>query len=567
MGRQNIFIFFLFLLIIMSGCATRASLSGGPKDIEPPVLDTIKSTPNYKTRFYPKIIKLYFNEWINLKNKNQILISPPPDKNPVISYRGKHVKIEFDETDTLRPNTTYTINFGKSIVDFTESNPVENFTFIFSTGDKIDSLEIEGTVINAYDDKAQKDITVMLYDTEDDSIVTYSKPYYFANTDKKGHFKISHIKPGYFKVFALKDINNNYLFDSEEEEIGFVDTMVLIKEDTITKNILIKLFKPVPALRITGKSIAAYGKLKIEYNRMPDSVKIINSSVPVFEKEIINDSCLIWYDNKDTPDSINLVIKNELKIDTLNFKIRKGFKKPVALVLKSKKSSIKLYPEKDLILKFNQPVFVSDTNKGRMIVRDSVYIQTDTLEDEIRDTMLNSIEFNIEKDSLDPRKLIIKGKWNEGTGYILRLLPGFVKSLYGKLNDTIAINFTIGKKEDYSSLTIHLDSLNKEVSYIVILKKQKKDIEKQVIREKDVKDISYIGLIPGKYTLEVIEDTNRNGRWDGGDYFKKTKEEKIYTFSLSELKKNWDQEENIILKEKTQGKNILNTKKQDDTKK
>ncbi len=567
MGRQNKFILFILLLIIISGCAKRASLSGGPKDIEPPVLDTIKSTPNYQTHFYPKTIKLYFNEWINLKKKNQILISPPLGKNPNISYRGKHVKIEFDETDTLRPNTTYTINFGKSIVDFTEGNPVENFTFIFSTGDKIDSLEIEGKVVSAYDNKAQKDITVMLYDTEEDSIVTYSKPYYFATTDKNGHFKISHIKPGYFKVFALKDINNNYLFDSEEEEIGFVDTMVLIKEDTINKNILIKLFKPIPSLRITGKSISAYGKLKIEYNRTPDSVRIISSSVPVFEKEIIKDSCLIWYDNKEAKDSINLIIKSEQKTDTLIFKIRKGFEKAVALVLKSKKSGIKLYPEKDLILEFNQPVFVSDTNKGKMIIKDSIYVQTDTLEDEVRDTMLNMIEYSVEKDSLDPRKIIVKGKWNEGTGYILRLLPGFVKSLYGELNDTIAINFVIGKKEDYSNLAIHLDSLNKEMSYIVILKKQKKDIEKNVFSGKEVIDINYTGLMPGKYTLEVIEDTNRNGRWDGGDYFKKTKEEKIYTFSLSELKKNWEQEENIILKEKTQGKNIFNTKKQDDTKK
>ena len=556
------YIFVFFSLMTLASCAKRATLTGGPKDTTPPVLDTIKSTPNYQTHFYPKTIKLYFNEWINLKKKNQILISPPLGKKPDISYRGKHVKIEFDQTDTLKPNTTYTINFGKSIVDFTEGNPVENFTYIFSTGDKIDSLEIEGKVVGAYDNKAKKDITVMLYDTDEDSIVTYAKPYYFATTDKNGKFKISHIKPGYFKVFALKDINNNYLFDSEEEEIGFVDTMVLIKEDTIKKNILIKLFKPIPSLRITGKSIAGYGKLKIEYNRKPDSIKIIASSVPVFEKEIINDSCLIWYDNKEAKDSINLIVKSEQKTDTLIFKIRKGFEKPVALVLKSKKSGIKLYPEKDLILEFNQPVFASDTSKGKMIIKDSIYVQTDTLKDEVRDTMLNTIEFYVKKDSLNPRKLKIMGKWNEGTGYILRLLPGFAKSLYGELNDTVAISFITGKKEDYSNLTIHLDSLNKEKSYIVILKKQKEDIERNVFSGKEVIYINYTGLMPGKYTLEVIEDTNGNGRWDGGDYFKKTKEEKIYTFTLSELKKNWDQEENIILKEKIKEKN-----KQDDIKK
>ena len=534
--------------MIIAGCANKATLTGGPKDTTPPVLDKEKSTPNFQTKFYPKTLILYFDEWINLKKKNQILISPPLNKNPDISYRGKHVKIVFDKTDTLRPNTTYTINFGKSIVDFTEGNPVENFTYVFSTGDKIDSLEIEGKVISAFDHKPQKDITVMLYDTDEDSIVTYAKPYYFATTGKNGKFKISHIKEGYFKIFALKDANNNYLFDSDEEEIGFVDTMVEINNDTVNKNILIKLFKPVPPLRMTGKSIADYGKLKIEYNRIPDSIKIVKSSVPVFEKEIINDSCLIWYDNKDTLDSINLIIKNELETDTLIFKIRKPFEKPAALILKNRQSGKKLYPEKELILEFNQPVFVSDTSKGRMIVKDSVFNHIDTLTDEIKDTMLNIIDFIVIKDSLNPRKLKFKGNWKEGTNYVLRLFPGFARTLFNISNDSTDINFIVGKKENYAGLLIHFDSLDIDKNYIVLLKKQKNEVEKNIIKRKNVMDIKYTGLNPGKYTLEVIEDTNNNDRWDGGDYFKKTKEEKIYTFTLSELKKNWDQQENIILK-------------------
>ena len=543
-------IFLFLLLLIFTGCAKRASLSGGPKDITPPVLDTLKSTRNYQTDFYPRTVKFYFDEWITLKNKNQILISPPTDKKLDISYRGKHVKVEFDKSDTLRANTTYTINFGKSIVDFTEGNPVENFSFVFSTGDKIDSLEIEGKVIGANDGKPKKDITVMLYDTNEDSIVTFSKPYYFANTGKNGKFKISHIKPGYFKIFALKDKNNNYLFDMDEEEIGFVDTMVLINDDTIKKKILIKLFKPIPPLRITDKSVSAFGKIKIEYNRTPDSIRILSSSVPIYENEIKGDSCLIWYNNTATPDSINIVLKNEAKIDTLIFKIRKGYKKPVKLILKSNKTGIKLYPEKNLILEFNQPVFLSDVKKGKMIVKDSIYFKADTLDSEIRDTMLNTITFDVAKDTIDPDRLILSAKWKEGTNYILRLLPGFAKSLYKTTNDTVLINFSIGKKENYSNLTIHLDSLDKGKTYVVVLKKQKKEIEKKIIQKGVKYNINFYGLIPGKYTLDIIEDTNKNGKWDGGDYFKKTEAEKKYTFSLSELKKNWDQEENITIQSK-----------------
>ena len=542
--------------IILSSCAKPATPSGGPRDKTPPKLVEKKSTQNYQTNYYPKKIALYFDEWITLKNKNQILISPPLDKKPKISYRGKHINLVFDETDTLKQNTTYTINFGKSITDFTEGNPLENFVFIFSTGDEIDSLEIQGKVVNSFDNKPLKDVTVLLYDTDEDSVVVKSKPYYFANTDKDGKFKITHIKEGFYKVFALKDGNANYLYDMETEQIGYLDTMVFITNDSLKKDLLIEMFTPDSPLKILDKSVAAFGKIKIEYNRKPDSLKVLYSSVDIFDKAFSNDSLLIWYDNKEKQDSINLVLKSENRIDTMIFKIRKQYKKPVPLVLLNKTKIIKTHPDKFVSLMFNQAVLVGDSSKI-ILFEQEIKENKDTTKKIKFDTIITNVSLVYEMDSSDSHKFLFKGKWNEGKKYKLSILPGFLKTYYGVKNDTVEMVVSTNKKEDYGQLTCHFDSLKQDDVYIVSLKQGKEILQKDIIKNKGNFDIAYGALLPGKYTLEVIVDTNNNGKWDGGDYFKRRKAEKRYSFNLNEIKANWSQEENIKLK----------TKNKDETKK
>jgi len=541
-------IIFITASLVYLGCAKPGSLSGGPKDTTPPKMILEKSTPNFQTNFYPKQIKLYFDEWINIKKKDQILISPPTENRVDISYKGKHVIIEFNEKDTLKENTTYTINFGKSIVDFTEGNPVSDLVYIFSTGNKIDSLEIQGKVISSFDKKPMKDITVMLYDSEEDSIVVNSKPYYFANTDKSGRFKISYIKQGKFKVFALKDENANYLYDLETEEIGYIDTMVIIQDDTIIQNLTIELFAPTPKLRIVEKSIAAYGKLKIEYNRKPDSIKIIDSSTDILYKEIINDSLIIWFNKKTAGrDSINLVIKNEDQIDSLLFKNRRGFINPLKLNMLKSVKTISLHPEKPVSLEFNQQFVLADTTKISLYERIFNKIE-DTSKTVMFDTIIKNLNFISDIDSLNKRRFIIRSKWEEEKKYILTILPGYFTTNFNTTNDTIEIKISIDKKESYSNLVCHIDSLKNDQSYILLLKQKKEIINKKIVIGKVAMDIDFSALKPGKYTLEIIEDANKNNRWDGGDYFKKLKAEKRYIFNLNELKANWNQEEDIILK-------------------
>ncbi len=528
----------------MYGCAKPGALSGGPKDTTPPQLDTLKSTPNFKTNFRPEKITLYFDEWISLKQKNQIFVSPPLTKKIDVTQRGKHVDIKFDKEDTLRANTTYNINFGKSIVDFTEGNPTKDLLYVFSTGDVIDSLEFSGSVANSADNKPLKDIFVMLYDVNEDSIVAKSKPYYTAVSDEQGNFRIKYIKEGYYKLFALGDENSNYLYDLETEKIGYIDTMIHIFADSIPQKTDIKMFTPIPALRIVENSVAGYGKIKIVYNREPLDVKINSSSVTVLDKKIQKDSFLVFYDNTENPDSILMVLQAEDTVDSLKFKLRKKFNTPDSLLIINDNNNIKIHPDSKISIEFNQPIHFENTTKIEMFENKRTSKKDIT---SIQDTNKVFVEVNSVIDSINNSILNISGKWKENKKYTLAIYPEYVKSLFDAPNDTIKIDVTIDKRDVFGSINCNLDSLNKEMSYIVMLKKGNTLIEETYIQGISKKIIQYKHLRPGRYQLEIIEDANSNKRWDVGNYYRKEKPEKKYVFELNELKSNWVQDEDIIL--------------------
>jgi hypothetical protein len=205
---------------------------GGPKDETPPRV--VKSTPNnYSTKFNDKRIEIEFDEFIQLKNINQeLVVSPPPEEKPVVRLRTKSVII--DVKGNLRDSSTYTLNFGQAIVDNNESNLLENYQFVFSTGDYIDSLGVSGIILNAFDLKpTEEPVTIMLYDDLNDSVPYKKIPTYIGKSTKKGHFEINNVKADTFKVFALKDKNYNLIYDLPDEEIAFLDTTFILSAELI----------------------------------------------------------------------------------------------------------------------------------------------------------------------------------------------------------------------------------------------------------------------------------------------------------------------------------------------
>src|SRR5512133_3010997 len=222
-GIRNSFLPGLICLtfLVFPRCAKQGTpITGGDKDTIPPVL--LKSIPQQgATHFKEKKVELFFNEYISLKNTQQeFLVSPPLKEKPVTKLKGKSVLIEIE--DTLQPNTTYTLNFGGSITDFTEGNAIPNFEYVFSTGASIDSFTFKGKVYNSEDLKPSKDpVLVMLYSNLSDSAPYLERPLYAGRVSKEGNFILNNLRPDTFRVIALVDGNSNMKFDPPDEAIAF----------------------------------------------------------------------------------------------------------------------------------------------------------------------------------------------------------------------------------------------------------------------------------------------------------------------------------------------------------
>jgi hypothetical protein len=214
----------LLLAGLTFSCANVVSPTGGPRDEDPP--EVVRSTPpNYSARFSGGEVRIYFDEYVELRNlSQQMLISPPLSALPEVRLRRQSIVFEINET--LRPNTTYSLFFGDAIRDITEGNVIPNFQFVFSTGEYVDSLSVAGQVLDAFTLEPVADAFVMLYDSIVDSIPYLERPVYLAKTDKEGQFAIRNMRPGEYLAFGLVDNNANFLYDLPDERIAFLDSLV-----------------------------------------------------------------------------------------------------------------------------------------------------------------------------------------------------------------------------------------------------------------------------------------------------------------------------------------------------
>lgn len=225
-------IFYIAILFLISACAKIVAPTGGPKDEKPPVIVS-SNPPNYSVNFSGGQIKIEFDEFIQLKDLNQnLIVSPPLEEKPTVTVKGKTLNIKL--ISELRDSTTYNIYFGSSVQDYNEGNAIENFQYILSTGKYIDSLSIEGKVLNAFNLLPEEGVFVMLYSNFSDSVPMKMIPEYISKTDKEGFFRINNIRKEAFKLFALQDANRNYLYDLNNEGIAFSDSAVKFKLETET---------------------------------------------------------------------------------------------------------------------------------------------------------------------------------------------------------------------------------------------------------------------------------------------------------------------------------------------
>jgi uncharacterized protein (DUF2141 family) len=551
--------FFVTAIWLIQSCASVGTLKGSPKDITGPKVIQNKSTANYQTFFKKQPILLTFDEWVKLEDIfTQIVVSPPLNERPEVVLDRRTLRFEFAKEEVLRENATYTINFGNAIKDLNESNPAENLRFVFSTGAVIDSLQVIGKVVDAVSGLPSEGVLLMLYDNLSDTVVKKIRPFYFSKTDKDGIAKIENVRAGTFKVFALKDNDLNYTFNQETEKIGFpLENLTIsatnalpIKQDTAVLNndtlrrradslaaansgIKIRLFDPVKPVKIMNKEVDKYGVAKIIFNQELKNSQITFDDIKQNGiTEMSKDTLLIWYNQGDET-AWNVYLKGDERNDTVRVRPRGkvDFMKKNKLFLTMDIKNQSKNPSKPLFLTFNYPIQSIDSQRFKLL-----------------DTGKTETPLSIFTDSMSKRKLYLKANFAEGQTYNLTILPNALTDIYGFKNDTLVSKISVMSVKDLGNVILKLRSLDSTKSYICQLLTGTGIVESEFFID-NVKsfDKTIQMLQPDQYSLKIIEDVNKNRKWDTGDYDKKIQPERIFSKQLEALRANWDVETGEVI--------------------
>jgi len=524
-----------FSVFLIFGCANRQNPQGGPRDRTPPKL--LKATPPNMTRnFNAKEIRLDFDEFFKLNNMYQeITMSPTPAKPPEYNIRKKTLVI--DLKDTLEKNTTYVINFGKSIVDVNEGNLLKNFTYVFSTGAHIDSLSVSGSVINTLTQEREKEATVMLFTRKQDSLLFgKKKPTVYTNTDTAGNFTLSNLHPDDYYIYALKETSPNKIYDKDDELIAFLKNGIHLSKDTF--NIQLKLFKQIPTkFRLVDRRFDLDGKMFFSFNKQLDnpSLKILSPSD--FDRQKIvdisktKDTAILYMRNMDF-DSIKVAfLENNKPIDTTI--LRKGRKEAFTRTLSFKyniSNDGKLRPATDLTITANFPI---NTFEPTLIT--------------LKEDSTEISNFNLVRDTANLKIFTLPYRWKQNAVYTLTFEADAFSDIYGDKNKRIFRRFQLDKPENYSLLTLKVTVPDTAKQYVVeLLNDQKKVLRSDIVRKNT--SIAYKNYLTGKYQVRVVYDANRNGKWDSGNVKQKLQPENIWlNESLITLRPNWEQETPITI--------------------
>ncbi|MBP7396620.1 MAG: Ig-like domain-containing protein [Flavobacterium sp.] len=533
---QTNYRFILFLLLFVCiGCAKKGSITGGLKDTIAPTLK-ISFPENFSTNFKGNQIKLTFDEYIKLKGlEKQLIVSPPMKNEPLIipSSVTKYLTIQIK--DTLQPNTTYSFNFGQSITDNNEGNPLNQFKYVFSTGPYIDSLALGGRVKDALDREVESFVSVMLYEVNEkfkDSVVYTSPPRYITNTlDSLKTFRLENLKAGKYLLVAMKDRNNNNKFNPKTEKIGFHKQFITIPNDTVYEIELFKEelpFKAYKPSQVSGNRIAIGYDGKQDFSKSKPKIilknnnQILESIVTQFPKK---DSLQVWY-KPIKADSLLLNIKKESYVNDFSVKIKN--QKKDTLSINAVQTGI-LNMRDEFTLESSTPLVKID--KSKISIKDS--------KTKITEFTPNYDDFN--------QKLVLNFPKNTSEKYQIQLLPGALTDFFEKSNDTLTYKLETRSESDYGNLIVDLQNV-KRFPIIIELTNEKGEILAYDYSEKNTK-VEFNFLEPKDYILRVIYDDNKNKKWDSGNYLEKRQAEEVIYYSkvIKDVRANWNDNETFDL--------------------
>ena len=590
----------LYLLAVSScllaiSCARMGNPDGGWYDDTPPYV--VNSSPtDMATDVKPKRVSIYFNEFIKLEDaQNKVIISPPQLEMPEIKASGKRVIV--DLKDTLKENTTYTIDFGDAISDFTEGNPMGNYAFTFSTGSVIDTLQVSGYVLNAENLEPIKGIQVGLYDDLSDTVFLKKPMIRISRTDSRGHFVIKGVAPGTYRCYALQDADNNYIYNQKAEMVAFShDTFEPswkpdTRQDTIWRDSLhIDNIVRVPYTHFLPDDITLLAFTALQDNRyllktertephkigfyftygdsVPPTIRGLNfnsDSAFIVEPSLRNDTVYYWLRdtalvNQDTlrmevqymmTDTTNLLIS---KTDTLDITPKESYEKR----MKAKQKEIEkwekeqekkkkhdepydsIMPTEQLNLKINpagslSPVSVITIESPTPLLRiDTAAIHLYTKVD----TLWYDANYVLKPSAHNIRSYTLTADWKPETEYSLEIDSAAIEDIYGLVTGPIKQGMKVKSEDDYSTLTVNLSGIQ-DTAIIVQLLTSSESVVMQNKAKNGVAEFYYVN--PGKYYLRAFVDSNGNGQWDTGDYYADRQAEAVYYYpEETECKAKWD---------------------------
>lgn len=461
------------------------------------------------------------------------------DELPDFRLKGK--KLIIDLNSPLIPATTYVINFGDAIVDLTEGNKAAGLQYVFSTGEFLDSLQFTARVTNAFDQKPAKDILVMLYSNLSDTMPYKGIPDYFGKTDQAGNVVINFIREGKYRAIALGDENSNYKYNPPLEPIGFADSLVIPSTaDSSAIPWLFRLFLPEDTIQYVSETKSQpYGELLVVFHQPADSVQVIpleTEQVLVTEQGVMGDSLWIWMKNRNTfteMERTRIIIKADSSLtDTVKWNLtsRKGDSGAGNMQLRDN-LFYNFNPHNPLVIKFNHPIVAIDTGKIA-VFRDSV-----------------EVDFSLQRPTTSERKIEIHHDWTYGDPYRIFIPEGTFTDMFGLVNDTLDKTVLMRPERYFGKLALHF--LYDETTPVILqLMNEKGSVVKEITPDKSGV-IEFPKLLPGGYSARVIEDLNRNGKWDTGNFDQKLQPEPVIIFpSTIQVRSNWDMEVEWDLRQK-----------------
>ena len=596
MSRHTAYFFLLFCSFVLLSCARMGSPDGGWYDDTPPRI--VSTDPQDRSVNVDKQkVTILFDEYIKVEDvTNKVVVSPPQLEMPEIKASGKKIVVELK--DSLKPNTTYTIDFSDAISDNNEGNPMGNYTYTFSTGEVIDTFEVSGTVLNAEDLEPVKGILVGLYDNLSDTVFRTQPLSRVSRTDSRGHFVVKGVAPGTYRAYALQDADGDYMFSQLSEAIAFShqtfepSSQPDVRQDTVWRDTLhIDNIIRVPYTHYYPDDLVLLSFLHPQTDRYmvktertePDNFKVYftyghpelpvvrglnfdSSDAFIVEHSARRDTVTYWLRdtalvNRDTlsvemtymmTDTTGVLVSQTDTLDILaktSYERRmKDLERDVEQWQKEQEKKKKrgqpydsIYPVKPLQVQWNVASDM-DPDRNLSVVFPKPMARIDTAAIHLYtkvDTLWYEVPFEFApKDSL-PRTYELRAEWRPGLEYSLEVDSAAFADIYGLASDAKKQGFKVRSLDAYSTLFVQLSGISADSSLVVRLLDKSGNEKKRVRAADGAAEFFYV--MPGQYYLSAFVDANGNNRWDTGDYAADRQPEDVYYYpDVIECKAKWD---------------------------